>query len=169
MDMADVFYDKEICSLEYCEDKLLHTYEANVKFEMSNKRKLRLYRNIKKDCNVEKYVKLNLTQSQRSLLCQLRIGVLPLRVETGRYINLKVEDRICEQCNLNSVEDELHFLFHCTLYEEERVNFYSNIDNRAFIHMADIDKLEYLCNEKPRLLAKYIVNNFEKRKSHQYR
>ena len=40
------------------------------------------------------YTHYYMSRSERSLLAQLRIGVLlPLNVETGRYNNVKVEDR----------------------------------------------------------------------------
>ena len=34
----------------------------------------------------EDYVKLNLKKCERSVLCHFRTGILPLRVETGRYV-----------------------------------------------------------------------------------
>ena len=169
IDMVDTFYDKDICNLDYCKEKLISIHENKLYEEIRTKRKLRLYKQIKKDCKVEKYVTFNLTQSQRSLLCQLRIGILPLRVETGRYINLKVDERICEQCDLGTVEDELHFLFHCKLYEEEREYFYRDLDEYNILHMTDVNKLQYCCEEKPRALAKYISKIFEKRKTTQYK
>ncbi len=55
----------------------------------------------------EPYVYPYMSRSQRSLLAQLRIGVLPLKIETVRQYNVKVEDRICELCDLD-VEDENH-------------------------------------------------------------
>ena len=45
------------------------------------------YRSIKKDFGVEKYLELNISKYEKSLLSQLRYGVLPLRIETGRFVN----------------------------------------------------------------------------------
>ncbi len=42
---------------------------------------------------------------------QLRLGILPLHIETGRYSNIPEADRICLLCNGNHVENDLHFLF----------------------------------------------------------
>ena len=53
-------------------------------------------------------------------MAKLRCGVLPIKIETGRFVNLALEDRICEVCNLNEIEDELHFICKCELYNETR-------------------------------------------------
>ena len=42
------------------------------------KPKLRYYTQFKQDVDVGKYVKFSMTRSQRSLLAQLRMGILPL-------------------------------------------------------------------------------------------
>ena len=55
------------------------------------------------------------------MTAQFRCGILPLRIETGRFRNLPVEERICELCNLRQVEDEQHFLCDCPKYEELRL------------------------------------------------
>ena len=53
--------------------------------EVLNKPKLILYKLFKENFQTEKYCEMNLTRSQRSLLGKLRLGALPIRVETGRY------------------------------------------------------------------------------------
>ena len=49
-----------------------------------------LYRNIKKKNSCENYVIMFL----RSFIAQVRPGTLPLRIETGRFRNLKIEERL---------------------------------------------------------------------------
>ena len=63
----------------------------------------------KSDFKTENLLLLNLTRSECSYLVQLRIGNLPLRTETGRYSNEKVEERICTLCTSGLVEDEIYF------------------------------------------------------------
>ena len=75
---------------------------------LSTKPKLRSYRKIKFNKLVEKYVIINLTSKERSLLAQLRIGILPINIEVGKYRNIPADQRFCLQCN-NLVEDEIHF------------------------------------------------------------
>ncbi len=60
----------------------------------------------------------NLPKSQRSLCAQIRCGILPFHIETGRYRGVAEDDRICEYCVLNEVENEIHFILYCPLYHD---------------------------------------------------
>ena len=73
----------------------------------------------------EQYVTLNLDSKQRSLLSQLRMGILPTGVETGRFNHMAIEDRKCESCDL--VEVECHFLFQCELYNDVRTSWEQDV------------------------------------------
>jgi hypothetical protein len=114
-------------------------------------------------------VKLNLRKYERSLLSQFRCGILPLRVETGRYVGEPVETRLCKFCNLNTVEDEKHFLLSCELYDVIRQNVYSDIIlQTAYTSLSSDDKLAFLLNIHPRKTAKYIVKAYLSRRSVMY-
>ncbi len=65
----------------------------------------------------------NLNRSQRSLVTKFKSGVLPLRIETGRFKGVKRELRYCELCNSKQVEDEIHMLFHCEKLKVVRFGF----------------------------------------------
>ncbi len=56
-----------------------------------------------------------------------RCGILPLEIETGRWQNKPVEERICKVCESDEVENEFHFIFSCTLYNNIRATFLQNI------------------------------------------
>ena len=49
------------------------------------KPKLRTYSLFKQDMDTERYTKIY-SKSKRSILCQLRIGILPLEIELGHYV-----------------------------------------------------------------------------------
>ncbi len=85
---------------------------------------LRTYRLCKRERQTENYLRVRLNRQQRSMLCQLRCGILPLRIEKGRYgpKPLPPENRICLLCN-SDTETELHFLFHCNFYHQQRQTF----------------------------------------------
>ena len=138
----------------------------------------------KTDIYVEPFVCNCLSRYKRSLLAQLRCGILPLRLETGRFVNVRddetgrlrkltVNERLCQICNSNNVENEFHFLFHCDKFKSERENFYSlciaNYSN--FVYLCDEDKLNILMNEGNnwRILSNYLVNIWEKRKHIMYK
>ena len=84
------------------------------------KPKLELYRNIKQTLELEEYCKLNLKGSQRCIIAKLRLGILPINIELGRYNNTPREDRLCTVCDKQEVEDEKHLLFSCPVYANER-------------------------------------------------
>ena len=114
----------------------------------------------------QNYVHMNLTQQQRSILAQLRIGILPLFVETGRFTNIKKEDRICTLCTDNCIEDEIHFTLVCPLYTDVRNRFLQEIYPFQPYSLAGI--LKYLYEFHPRQLAKYITEIWRMRKNALY-
>ena len=67
-----------------------------------------------------KYVQGNVPYGYRRILAKLRLGSLPLQAEVGNFCKLKVEleNRIGELCNMNFVEDEIHFLTESHLYKD---------------------------------------------------
>ena len=53
-------------------------------------------------------------QSHRSVFAKFISGVAPLRIETGRYDGININDRTCPFCK-NCIGDEFHVLFKCPL------------------------------------------------------
>ena len=108
-------------------------------------------------------------RQKRSLIAQLRSGILPLRIETGRYQNimdnntgrfrkLKVEERVCMLCKTNNTEDEIHFVCHCNVYNELRNNLYAQISANFenFNEMPDEEKFVYIMCHELKLFSEYI-------------
>ena len=56
---------------------------------------LRRYCTYKQIFYVEKYCLLIMPPKHRSALSKFRCGVAPIRIETGRYENLKENERVC--------------------------------------------------------------------------
>ena len=92
----------------------------------ATKVKIKNVLDFKKKYGKEKYLTGYMSRAKRSLMAQFRTGILPLKIETGRFSNLAVEQRLCEFCPLH-VEDEFHFLFQCTLYEDYRKSLLDKI------------------------------------------
>ena len=92
--------------------------------------KLRMYAVFKENLHLEAYLREVTDVRKRRLMSMLRMGVLPLRIETGRYEACKVvgskgvpvEFRVCKCCALSKVEDEIHFVLECPLYSRLRVS-----------------------------------------------
>ena len=107
--------------------------DTKLKFQMTQKPKLKhfLHYKCKKVGCVEPYVMLH-NKKCRSNFATYRLGSLKLLIETGHYEGLRHEDRICTFCNLNKIEDEVHFLCECPLYEVLRAALYSEINSEQF-------------------------------------
>ena len=65
---------------------------------------------------MEKYCSLIMSPKHTSALSKFRCGVAPIRIETGRYENLKENERICPFCDCD--EDAMHVLIYCNLYAD---------------------------------------------------
>ena len=68
----------------------------------------------------EPYIKNRaITRNERSALAKFRCGVAPLKIETGRYKGIVLEQRTC--CNSKTmVEDETYVLLQCPSYNTLR-------------------------------------------------
>ena len=83
--------------------------------------KLRTYRQMKTDFQVEPYCFQILSKIHRGALVKFRSGTAPIKVETGRYQNLDLSERACFH-RAPCVEDEEHVLMLFPLYEDLRCN-----------------------------------------------
>ncbi len=113
--------------------RLLYKILKNIETDTWNRHlvtqpKLRTYRMYKHDLYTEEYVKINLTRTTRSFIAQFRIGILPLHIETGRFVGTKPEDRICFICKMEP-ETEIHFMFNCPLYMHLRNRWLQKVIN----------------------------------------
>ena len=171
MDMISVYNEKQVCDLQLCKRKLENEDKQLLLQSISKKPKLRLFKQIMCEEGVENYVKLNLTSGERSMIAQIRMGILPIRIETGRFTNMKIKDRICQFCNTGAIEDELHFMFHCSLYDVTRRKLFHTIKNDGveFSALSDLDKYKMLNTKYARQFAKYIVNIFQERRNSEYK
>ena len=82
-------------------------------------------------------------------MAKLRLGILALRIETGRYERPTIvpSERFCKQCMLGEVEDEEHFMLRCPKHNFRRDVLFQSISNLAeFSQMSNVSKLEFLLN-----------------------
>ena len=71
----------------------------------------------------------DLSRKKATNLAQLRTSAHNLAIETGRYARPAVpsSERKCKMCDLDEVEDEVHFVNRCTAYEEDRRELFGNV------------------------------------------
>ena len=135
-----------------------------------NGNKLRLYRLFKERIHTEHYAQQNMPREWRKYLARLRSGSLQIKIETGRYENIPLSERLCSFCNDNHIEDEVHVLLSCTLYDDLRYELLEHMNNLSddFRHVPTLTKFCRILttNSAQVILAKFIYNMIKRRKSH---
>ena len=145
------------------------TMQANSLFnECKLLPKLRTFMMFKDFTSEPIYVRKPLDFNLRRLIARLRLGCLPLRLETGRYSipRLPEEERVCflcaKECDNPEVESECHFLFKCPTYFEERSKWYNamNIPD-DFEDLPTTYKLKIILDESANIkpTAIYLANS----------
>ena len=106
------------------------------------------YTKYKKCIVLEKYVSSKiLTRWERQNLAKLRSGTLPIEIEKGRYRQKPREERKCNQCTINVVETEEHFLLKCPGQYKIINNFKQELRNTLMLtSQDDIDFLK-VCDD----------------------
>ena len=110
--------------------------------------KLRTYKLLKNDYKTKHYCKIFLPRKHKSAIAKFKIGVSPIKLETGRYEFIFLT-RICPICKI-AVECEKHVLLSCNVYE----HILSPLVKKAsslkpeFVNLGDEDKLIYILSKQ---------------------
>jgi hypothetical protein len=164
------FENKGVYDLNEINETLKDIMLGEWKQEVLKKPKLRTYITFKENINTEDYVQSYMSHHARSLFAQFRHGILPIKIETGRFKNLKEEERICELCPLNVVENETHFLCECSLYTDARIKLFDKAikKNPSFNDLEVSIKFNFLMKQMWRDVSKYLVLAWKVRQAHLY-
>ena len=147
LDIGDYFENGLEVNLVQLTEKVLTLMHEEWQSKIPYKPKLRTFSLFKQDMETEAYIK-TYSKSKRSILCQLRIGILPLEIELGRYVRLKINERTCKLYK-KDVEDEIHFVCVCLALELIRMKYFK---------ILNIDKSELLIDQLSRVLTHMNVN-----------
>ena len=92
--------------------------------------KLCTFVRFKKSFKMEHYI-LSCAPTLRKNFTKLRISAHKLDIEMGHYAKPKVapENRKCQQCSLNKIEDEFHMFMECPFYAMEWNKFVSELED----------------------------------------
>ena len=83
-----------------------------------------------------------------------------------------MEERLCNICNGNVIESEIHFLFYCPSYNIERNLFYEILNENYpdFASKPDNEKLKIVMNENNIIsFSKFVCGIYVKRNSILYK
>jgi hypothetical protein len=132
---------------KYLQEQFLNNWYKK-KDILSSTGKLDTYCKIKQYFGLENYLTILKNFTQRKTLTRFRISAHKLRIESGRYLGMSRTSRICLNCTLNEVEDEIHFLFKCPKNSTIRELLFLKIQNicQLFINLTLFNKLIWLLN-----------------------
>ena len=133
-----------------------------IKFECENKPKLRTFMLFKDFQTLPPHVGKPLSFVERKTISKLRLGILPLRIETARYTKPIIPEnrRVC-YCNSGEVESEYYVLFRCAMYNKQRRSWLNKLILPAnFLDLNETEKLKLVLNipENVRHTAQFLVS-----------
>ena len=137
-------------------------WHEQINGDVTNSHKLRTYCTFKYHFGLENYLKQNIPVNKRKNFSKLRISAHTLAIETGRYTRPKtpVEMRKCQNCTLDVVEDEKHFLLDCELYGAIRSKLFQDITSvyGNFTNMNRDDKFKYIMTLQNNSICQPVIN-----------
>jgi hypothetical protein len=172
------FHRSMICNIKFNIQQQFRNYwysELHNDSKTVNGNKLRHYRTFKDQFLKEPYLDTLVHKPYRSKMASLRLSSHTLAIETGRYTSketrLDPEQRLCAKCDLNTCENEFHFIIQCPFYNtlreelmlevKAKYNFIDDYSGSTLYHwlMGNNDPFVILH------LSKYIYNAFQLRKN----
>lgn len=102
---------------------LIDQYKQYWKANIESSSKCDFYKLNKIDHSFEFYFLLDVPFNIVRSICHFRISNHKLPIETGRWINIPRNQRYCPLCTNNEIGDEIHYLFICPFFQEERKLF----------------------------------------------
>ena len=150
------------------EESIQRVEQNHWRNEMKKKTKLEIYRDIKKDLTMEKYLTNNKDLQGRKLLSQMRMGCSQLEIEVARWRKIPRKIRWCPMC-FERTEDEKHFLVQCKWYQEERSKMEEELKIKNWMEMTEEEKAKRILkpkNEREELVVmNFMTKSFKKRQT----
>ena len=117
----------------------------------NNSSKCILYKHLIDNVSIQFYLTKCIPGKCVKLLTKFRLSAHQLRIEQGRYTGTARQDRLCEFCNLNEIEDEYHFILICPLYKNLRSiyikkYYWSHASMFKLIQLLSMKNRKQLCN-----------------------
>ena len=145
-------------------------YKQNWSLDISKcSGKLRTFASFKQRLCKEDYLSHIKDIKLRTFFTKFRISCHRLSIETGRYKNVPIDQRICKCCDSNNIEDEIHFAMQCNYFIHSRTSMLNTIyaKYKNIVNLDDKDKFIWLMsNENAFVLnvfVKFLYDSYEKR------
>ena len=117
-----------ICPDIFCrifKQRLLDMFTQEWKVDLELNQALTFYKHFKNSFEYEEYLTISKCRGYRNALARLRLSSHSLRIESGRYGQIRISrnEGVRQFCSTGDIEDENHFLLVCTMYIELRVKY----------------------------------------------
>ena len=130
------------CKIKQYVDLMQKKYISYWNHTLQHSQKLNFYFKIKTNYSPSAYLDLTRKNPSRKTLVKLRISSHKLRIETGKYDNIPRDERLCNLCNCNRIEDETHFLLDCPSFSSIRDMFFSKLEPKIpFVRLQSHESL----------------------------
>ena len=136
---------------------------------------LRTYCSFKTEYRKEPYLYQVANRHYLTAISRFRTSSHSLHIETGRHTIpfTPPENRICNFCQLNCIDNEEHMLLYCPFHNEERTLFLQYIQNFTE-HSISVNNrdlfviiMQSRCPDMVNALGKYLSVGFLRRKTTQ--
>ena len=111
--------------------------ENNLSKHLKNHQLNLIRTNKNRETNYSEFINHIRNPEHRPVASKFRIENHNLKTETGRFTIPKTPEdlRICDHCNLTSVENELYILFHRDLYNDLRNTLFIKINDHHYLQI----------------------------------
>ena len=133
----------------------------------NDKPKLRTFVTFKNFNIISPHMTKPLSFIERKMISKLRLGILPLHIETGRFSRpiLPESQRFC-YCGSQEIESEAHLLFQCSRYDNLRQVWLNSLHiPENFNDLSQQEKFDLVLNrpENIKQTAKFVVSAMDLR------
>ena len=147
---------------------LINIYKADWSNKARSSIKLRTYIKFKFNHSLEEYLCYIPDTRWIKTLSRLKMSSHMLEIERGRHVKpqkIPPEQRTCQRCTLNSVDDKIHFSITCSYFTTQRTSLFaeSKLLNSEFDSLSNDDNYIMSSTHRPLVicLAKYTYSCFQ--------
>ena len=163
--MTDIWLNQSTSPIYFnvIKERIADIFKQNWYSGLCNSNRLSFYNLYKNSFCLEPYLELIDVNKFRVALTKFKLSSHDLAIEKGRYTNIAREERLCQHCTLNVVENEYHFLLVCPKYRSLRIKYLKPY----YCHWPNLKKFENLMSAKQKNqlfnLSKYLYYAFKLR------
>ena len=139
--------------LSFVECMLKSKYTESWKNDVHNAPKCVYYRIFKTQHVLENYL-CTLPEKYVNYIVNYRMCNNRLPVETGRWVGLERNQRVCNLCNNGDIGDEFHYIFRCSYFSDKRKRYI------GFLNLMNANTLDFakiMCEQDTNILTKLCI------------